>query len=155
MSLTPDEIADREFGFGLRGYDQDEVRSFLVEVAGELEHAREGAGSPGDAEIQQNAEAAAEILRARSRAVLAAAQEEAIRLVAEAHVRIDRRAGAPTDPAGTDAPSSTVEAVGETISAMVRVRDQLLEQLIEVRSQVDEAVLVAQADPVLGRPAEQ
>ncbi|CAN5625761.1 hypothetical protein BH10ACT1_BH10ACT1_19430 [soil metagenome] len=33
MSLTPEEIADKEFLVGLRGYDQDEVRSFLRTVA--------------------------------------------------------------------------------------------------------------------------
>ena len=33
MSLTPDEIATKEFLVGLRGYDKEEVRSFLRTVA--------------------------------------------------------------------------------------------------------------------------
>jgi DivIVA domain-containing protein len=33
MSLTPDEIANKEFLVGLRGYDKEEVRSFLRTVA--------------------------------------------------------------------------------------------------------------------------
>ena len=36
MPLTPDEIADKEFSFGLRGYDQTEVREFLSLVASEV-----------------------------------------------------------------------------------------------------------------------
>jgi DivIVA domain-containing protein len=33
MSLTPEEIAEKEFLVGLRGYDKDEVRAFLNQVA--------------------------------------------------------------------------------------------------------------------------
>lgn len=33
MSLTPEEIAEKEFLIGLRGYDKDEVRAFLRTVA--------------------------------------------------------------------------------------------------------------------------
>lgn len=33
MSLTPDEIANKEFLVGLRGYDKEEVRSFLRTVS--------------------------------------------------------------------------------------------------------------------------
>ena len=36
MALTPDEIAGKEFLVGLRGYDKDEVRSFLVTIAEQL-----------------------------------------------------------------------------------------------------------------------
>lgn len=164
MSLTPDEIGGREFGFGLRGYDQDEVRAFLEQVA---EQARRSS-VPGDrhsdgaeslqralddaAEVRQRAAAEAEIVCSRVQAMLAASQEEAIRLVAEAHVRIERRGGhADSSPSGSGAASPTVEAVGETISSMVRAREEVLQQLLELRAQLDQAVLTAQADPVLGR----
>ena len=33
MAITPDEIANKEFLVGLRGYDKDEVRAFLHQVA--------------------------------------------------------------------------------------------------------------------------
>lgn len=36
MAFTPEEIEDREFLITLRGYDKDEVQSFLHEVAREL-----------------------------------------------------------------------------------------------------------------------
>src|SRR4051812_30731841 len=36
MTLTSEEIATKEFLVGLRGYDKDEVRAFLVTVAREF-----------------------------------------------------------------------------------------------------------------------
>src|SRR5690606_27401848 len=48
MPLTPDQIADREFTFGLRGYDQDEVRAFLQLVAAEFGRAGAGAVAEPD-----------------------------------------------------------------------------------------------------------
>ena len=41
MAITPEEIADRKFLVGLRGYDRDEVRTFLTAVAEELRSALE------------------------------------------------------------------------------------------------------------------
>jgi DivIVA domain-containing protein len=43
MSLTPDEIANKEFLVGLRGYDKEEVRSFLRTVAVAFGTARQAA----------------------------------------------------------------------------------------------------------------
>lgn len=176
MSLTPEEIAGKEFTFGLRGYDQEEVRAFLQLVATQVELVGDGTdGAGADVsedqaaraaavvlehahteadEIRQSASAEAEMTRARARAVLAAAQDEALRLVAETHARIDRRfGGAGTEGAGGDAPASTVEQLGEEISAMVKARDDVLHQLQEVKERLDLAVTAAEADPVLGRKA--
>ena len=47
MALTPEEIAEKEFAFGLRGYDQEEVRAFLHLVAAEVASGAFGVGSPG------------------------------------------------------------------------------------------------------------
>jgi DivIVA domain-containing protein len=46
MSLTPDEIANKEFLVGLRGYDKEEVRSFLRVVAVAFSSAQEAAQAP-------------------------------------------------------------------------------------------------------------
>ncbi len=47
MSLTPDEIANKEFLVGLRGYDKEEVRSFLRTVAVAFGSASQAQGRPG------------------------------------------------------------------------------------------------------------
>lgn len=121
MPLTPDEIAEKEFAFGLRGYDQAEVREFLTLIAAEvadgslsgvpapLTFSPDAAGLEGEAAqvlerahaeaaaIRRAAEADAEIAQSRAEAVLGAAESAALRLVAEAHARIDQRlAGLPS-----------------------------------------------------------
>lgn len=177
MALTPEQIATKDFAVGLRGYDQDEVREYLHLVAAQLtDSAKElasaadpaadisGAAAEANAasiiqrahdeatEIRQSATAEAEITRARARAVLSAAQQEALRLVAEAHARIDRRGGgAVTESPDGSATGSTIEQIGEQISAMVKARDDVLDQLQELQRRVESAVAVAEADPVLGR----
>ena len=51
MALTPEEIAEKEFAFGLRGYDLEEVRAFLHLVAAEVASGAFGVGSPGSMQI--------------------------------------------------------------------------------------------------------
>lgn len=179
MPLTPDEIVDKEFTFGLRGYDQDEVRAYLHLVAAafsERSPVADAADGPVSEisettatanatvllqkahdealEIRQSATAEAEMIRARARAILSAAQEESLRLVAEAHARIDRRGSGSGGPAPDGRGSGgTVEQLGEEISAMVQARDEVLRQLREVKSRLDHAVEAAESDPVLGRAA--
>ena len=176
MPLTPDEIAEKEFTFGLRGYDHDEVRAFLLLVAanygehGATASAPDAAAHVGAAasqaaailqkahdeaaQIHQSATAEGEMIRARTRTLLAAAQDESLRLVAEAHARIDRRGAASgASPVSGDATGSTIEQLGEEISVMVQARDEVLRQLQEVQARVDHAVQTAEADPVLRRPA--
>ncbi len=43
MALTPEEIGEKEFLVGLRGYDKDEVRAFLQQVSAEVRRAAEAA----------------------------------------------------------------------------------------------------------------
>lgn len=45
MALTPEEIAEKEFALGLRGYDKDEVRSYLQTVAVGLREAIDAAAA--------------------------------------------------------------------------------------------------------------
>ncbi|MEO6989102.1 MAG: DivIVA domain-containing protein [Aquihabitans sp.] len=51
MSLTPENIAEKEFTLGLRGYDKEEVRSYLQTVANSLsaaiDAASDSASAPG------------------------------------------------------------------------------------------------------------
>lgn len=182
MTLTPEEIAEKEFAFGLRGYDQEEVRAFLLLVAAEVRSAAtvatddeadaaapvaelteaQAAGAAAQilqkahddaGEIVERAEVDAELTRSRARAILTAAQDEALRLVAEAHARIDRRTVASNGVAvdHVASPTSTVEQLGEEISAMVQARDVVLQQLQEAKALLDHTVEVAEADPVLRR----
>lgn len=46
MSLTPEEIAEKEFLIGLRGYDKDEVRSFLRTVSEAFSEASQEPAEP-------------------------------------------------------------------------------------------------------------
>lgn len=174
MALTPDEIAEKEFAFGLRGYDQEEVRAFLHLVAAEVASgaippAPGGGAIPAGAvdaeaalvleranaeaaEVRRTAEADAEIIRSRAQAVLAAAEAAALRLVAEAHARIDQRTGPGPGPVAGHPPSggsSTVEALGAEISALVNAREEILQQLQVVRSRVLAAVAAAEDEPVV------
>lgn len=61
MSLTPEEIADKEFLVGLRGYDKDEVRRFLRTVseafAAQPAEATEAADGPTEAAAETGAPA--------------------------------------------------------------------------------------------------
>lgn len=48
MAMSPEEIAEREFLVGLRGYDKDEVRDFLTVVAEDYRSVLESATAPPD-----------------------------------------------------------------------------------------------------------
>ena len=45
MALTPEEIEAKKFLVGLRGYDKEEVTTFLGEVAGDYRSALAGGGN--------------------------------------------------------------------------------------------------------------
>ena len=81
MGLRPEDIESKEFLVALRGYDKDQVREFLGEVAAEMRRLTQAAasGSPGGADAQW------EELRAHIASVMRAAADEAstIRLHAE------------------------------------------------------------------------
>ena len=111
--MRPDDIINRDFLVGLRGYDKDEVRQFLVEVAeahgallAELEQVRtEASATPAVAEpapapvsvsddfenlgasvaaIMRQAKASAEEIRAEAEAQIAAARRAADEDIARA-----------------------------------------------------------------------
>ncbi|QXC59522.1 DivIVA domain-containing protein [Aquihabitans sp. G128] len=121
MSLTPDQIAEKEFLVGLRGYDKDEVRSFLTTVADALRAASApaGDGSAAPAEPAAPAPAAAGTdwanLGDEIAAVLRTAHEQAATLRSDAETEVAAlRQQADADATGT---RSAAEAHAEAIRA--------------------------------------
>ena len=85
MPMTSEEIASKEFLVGLRGYDKDEVRSFLKSVAGEFEAASAPPPAPpAEAAAPEPAPSAMADLGGQIEAILATANQEASKLRAEA-----------------------------------------------------------------------
>lgn len=88
MGLTPEEIRSREFPMRRRGYDPDQVRAYLDDIAAAL---GETDTPPSDDAFQQAGREVAQVLRtaheeaAKIRAA-ATAEGEAIRSEAELHV---------------------------------------------------------------------
>ncbi|HEU4480513.1 MAG TPA: DivIVA domain-containing protein [Actinomycetota bacterium] len=95
MPLTPEEIQNKDFLISLRGYDKDEVESFLSRVADEFRDALRGGGEGGSADpfqdlgqevgsVLQAAKSSADALRSKAEqeatAVLQKAREEAANL---------------------------------------------------------------------------
>jgi DivIVA domain-containing protein len=82
MALTSEEIANKEFLVGLRGYDKDEVRAFLQTVAA----AFDGAGAPAAAPaVDSMANLGGQI-----EAILATANAEASKLRSDAEAEASR-----------------------------------------------------------------
>lgn len=204
MALTPEEIAGKEFGLGLRGYDQDEVRAFLRLVAAQpgLAASTDAGVTPGavdrpeaevgvEAEVEvgtaestaevgaaestmsaepmdgaaeaaallenahteasrlrTEAEADAEHIRTRAAAVLAAAQDEALRLVADTHARVEHRFQAGNGAGSSRGSSATVDELGAQIRTLIEVRDTTVEQVLELRRRLDSAIAETDAGRV-------
>lgn len=93
MPFRPDEIADKEFLVGLRGYDKDEVRSFLRLVAEQVATAGTPIPAPPQAAVSApspTAPAATEWanLGDEIAAVLRTAHEQAAALRADAELEV-------------------------------------------------------------------
>jgi len=84
MALSPEDIESKEFIVSLRGYDKDDVRAFLKEVAGEFRNvgsAQAAEPDPVDRVTRQLG------------AVLRAAMEESDLIVAEARRELEEADG--------------------------------------------------------------
>ncbi len=100
MALTPAEIANKEFAFGLRGYDQEEVRAFLRLVAAEVSGGTVGSTIstvPATADADVGVDEVAlltpvgeDLARPGPSASQTAAEADAIRRAAEADAEIIR-----------------------------------------------------------------
>lgn len=81
MGLTPDDIRTREFSVGLRGFDTQEVRSFLEEAARSYEDAMRVASEP------PSPEALADLVGEEVRRVLLSASAAAAAVHAQAEAQ--------------------------------------------------------------------
>ena len=152
MALTPEQIKSKHFVVGLRGYDKDEVNSFLEEVADTVQQVTDearsassradGNGGPDDTAVEATAAARAEAER-----ITAEARAEADQLLADAKAKADelapdaaRRAEHEGEPAdGSDQPSSAdaFARAGEQVAAVLRVAE---EQARAMRAEAEESV---------------
>ena len=129
--MQPEEIHHRDFLVGLRGYDKDEVRSFLADVAAEhagvlreLEQLREMvAAQPAAATIRDDFED----LGASVASILRAAKESAAELTGEA----EQHAASIRSEAAAIREGAIAE--GERIIAAARDRAAAMEAEIEER----------------------
>src|SRR5688572_31352156 len=94
--MRPEEIQNHDFLVGLRGYDKDEVRAFLAEVAAEhaallaaVEQGRTDAAAapPAPAPAQAPAEDDFESIGAGVAAILRTAKEQAGQITGDAQAR--------------------------------------------------------------------
>lgn len=113
MAMTPEEIADRKFLVGLRGYDRDEVRKFLVTVANDYRTVLEKSHS-------------------RTNGTAAAAKTDAEATVASKPATPEAPAAPPKAPAATRGDVSSPEdfaRMGEEVAAILRTAHEQVASL--------------------------
>ncbi|MBV9951393.1 MAG: DivIVA domain-containing protein [Acidimicrobiia bacterium] len=164
--LDPTQLASRAFGTGFRGYDQDEVRSFLRRVAAGIEHMLEEqaalrlqveelerklaeppqlsdeeiAAALGEetAKVIASAKAAATEMRAN-------AEEDVARLRAEAEQETGA-ARAEADEYATTTRREIDEARDRSAAESATVRQEAEDYAGRIRSEADEAAATARSD---------
>ena len=158
MPLSPEEIKNRDFLVALRGYDKDEVASFLHEVASqyadlmaEAALARENgpAGPPPADPFNDLGDHVASVMRAATEAanqrqvdseqeaasIRRAAREEAEHAAAEARLELDTASDLRAD-AEREA-SQLRSAAREEAEQVRKEARQVLDQAMEVRATVE------------------
>jgi cell division initiation protein len=157
---SPEQIRRREFVTVRRGYDQDQVREYLNQVAGQVEkleallrEARREAETAANARPQTSSGDPYEQLAARLGGLIRAAEEEAERIRREAQddaERILREARADADRIRLDAQSKAEEAresaeralreareaADRTIAGLDLRRSALMEQLTSMQERL-------------------
>lgn len=153
MSITSEEIANKEFLVGLRGYDKDEVRTFLQTVAAAF------ASQPGPSDAAPEAAGAAPAtgmsnLGGQIEAILATANGEVEKLRADtataaAQVRAEADAYAQSTRAEAEQhanearqqlTSAQDEALGLVADAQVRVEKMIESSRIEAQEKAQASV---------------
>jgi len=128
MALTPEDIIEKEFLVGLRGYDKDEVRDFLVTVASDYREVIESAGAAPD-----------------GRATVAT---ELDGVASEAAVEAPAATLVPGAGTGTTAPEAWA-LMGQEVAAVLRTAHEQVAEL-KVKGEADVAehrrAVEAQAD---------
>jgi DivIVA domain-containing protein len=90
--LTPEEIRERRFLVTVPGYDQDEVHSFLAEIATAVEEDEDEPGVPRSARFAEIGQAATQVLEAADAAAAelrAHGERDAARMEVEARERAE------------------------------------------------------------------
>lgn len=156
--LTPEEIRSREFLVELRGYDRDQVRAFLDEVAAafsKLAGGRdEGAGDePGDAGTQSSLYADVGVQTQRILDAAQAAGEE-IRRRARADAEAATRQTVEEARAQVEALETKAEASRQQIDLLEQRGEELAQRLRQARETVDVALLEMTGDLVGGPPVD-
>ena len=158
MSLTPNDIRNYEFPTQLRGYDKDEVDSFLEQVAAALEQARQEnlklsmeleavkGQLAGLKQFEDTIKSAAIDARRNADATVATAKAEAEKILAQARAEADKMIAARTEQIAQlenqmskleMARRSYVKKLRSTIESHLEIIDEIISE---------EAVTQAEAD---------
>lgn len=113
MAMSPEEIAEREFLVGLRGYDKDEVRDFLTDVASDYRSLLESAQASPDGAAGPDAPGT-DVATQPAEAEVAAAPTEA--------------AAVPGAGTGTTSPQDWAR-MGEEVAAVLRTAHEQVDAL--------------------------
>ncbi|GIU88870.1 MAG: hypothetical protein KatS3mg009_3385 [Acidimicrobiia bacterium] len=127
--LTPEDIANRSFGTGFRGYAEGEVRSFLRRVSEEVAHLRER---------EQQLTAAVDDLEERLRAPRPLDEQELLEALGEETARLLRSAREAADDIRKKAEERAARVIEEAQEEARRLRTEAAE-ILGVRTQEAEA----------------
>lgn len=134
MALNPDQIENKQFVVGLRGFDKDEVQSFLELVANDYRKALDRANERGHAQAEGATTGAAG--EARAKRIIDDAEVQAKRILADAEARAKATAAATPAAATTTSPAEDPFArMGEQVAALMRSAE---EQAAVVRAKAGE-----------------
>lgn len=148
--VTPDTIRSREFLVALRGYDRDEVRAFLSDVADALsELSRDTAGPMSQGSLFAE-------VGVQTQGILDAAQAAGDEIRRRAQVEADTTVQEAVEEAGreVDRLRELAAATHQHIEMMEQRRDDLAQTLRRARETVDLALLDIEADLIDTQPAD-
>jgi DivIVA domain-containing protein len=126
--LTVEEVANRSFAKGVRGYSETEVRAFLKRVADELATAR------GQ---EQSLEAAIDALEEQVRTPRPLSEQELLDALGEETARLLRSAREASDDIRKKAEERAARLVDDAAAAAERARAEATEQLAARSAEVD------------------
>ena len=138
--LSTDEVANRAFGRGVRGFNESEVRVFLKKVAEDLAHARER---------ERELESAIDALEEQVRTPRHLSEQELLDALGEETARLLRSAREASDDIRKKAEERAATLVEEAAAAAERTRTEAAElhasRLQEADTKTSELVAAAEA----------
>jgi DivIVA domain-containing protein len=125
VPLTAEEIRKRRFSAGLRGYEKDEVDSFLVEIAGDYQLALDAIASVADpyGALGQEVGDVLRYAKDSSDKLIRSAQEEAGRILKQATEEVTRIREDVEQRAATTMDTAREEAARLKAEGEVRARE--------------------------------